>query len=416
MPTKSPYTYTESHRQFCTTDRQHQFLNLAIAGHEPREIAEILGIDISNVSKMGQRIRHQAISHGYNPNASEYGLLNTPAEDLMVKGKSINYKQFYDKDGNEVGDPKPTHGWVKTDKTAAQMIADARVIIEEMSEEIPRVGIVPPKKSHLSTLSPDLLNLHILTDYHLGMVAWGEETHGDNWDTNIAEQFLVQWMNYAIAKAPPAKTGFLMQLGDFLHYDSLLAVTPAHRHVLDSDTRFRMMQRVAIRSLRHIINMMLAKYEHVVLVMVEGNHDEASAGWLTEMFAAFLENEPRITVITDPAPFSAWQHGNNMLAWSHGHKVNPTNIDKVIVGRFPEMYGQTKHRYAHLGHFHHRELKKDMAATQLMEVEMHTTMAAMDAHAANLGYGSARSAEVITYHSKTGEAGREKTTPELVMM
>ena len=90
-------------------------------------------------------------------------------------------------------------------------------------------------------------------------------------------------------------------------------------------------------------------------------------------------------------------------------------VDKVLVGRFPKIFGNTLHRYAHIGHFHHRELKRDLKQENLMTVEMHTTIAAMDGHAANGGYGNARGADVITYHKEHGQVSRRTLTPEMVL-
>ncbi len=38
-----------------------------------------------------------------------------------------------------------------------------------------------------NALAPELLNLYVLTDVHIGMKAWREET-GADWDLNIAER------------------------------------------------------------------------------------------------------------------------------------------------------------------------------------------------------------------------------------
>lgn len=395
--------FTEDLYPFCASEKQRQFLELKLAGASYRDIARTMGVHQRNAERLGERILRAAYRMGYDPDSD----MTVAPQALPVSGTSTLYK-------NVDGDGVTTQKWVKTNKTAEQMVTDARELIAFLSEDVPRLPAMK-KVFKPGPASDNLLNLHILTDYHLGMYAWGEETHGDNWSTDIAERFLQQWFAKAILEAPDAKIGFLMQLGDLLHYDSLIPVTPAHKHVLDADTRLRMVQRVAIRSLRRIIDMMLVKYEKVVILMVEGNHDESSSGWLTEMFSSFLEDEPRIEVITDPAPFGAYKFGEVMLGWTHGHKVNMDRVDKVLVGRFPKMFGNTLHRYAHIGHFHHRELKRDLKQENLMTVEMHTTIAAMDGHAANGGYGNARGADVITYHKEHGQVSRRTLTPEMVL-
>lgn len=78
------------------------------------------------------------------------------------------------------------------------------------------------------------------------------------------------------------------------------------------------------------------------------------------------------------------------------------NVSEVFAGRFREMFGRTKHAYAHLGHLHSIEVKEN----NLMVVEQHRTLAAPDAYAARGGWLSGRDAKVITYHNEYGEVSR----------
>ncbi len=400
---KSPYIYTEEHRKFCTTDRQEEFLNLALAGNSTLQISKILDILMCNASKIGQRIRHQAIRNGYNPNARSAGLLSTPIEDLPVKGKSTYYQE-----DPETGEVRPVAGWVKTDKTSEQMIADARIICSAMSEEIPPLAPVPVLPEWRNS---DLLNLHVLTDIHIGMYAWKEETGGDNWSTDLAKEFILKWFRHSISKAPNAKYGMLAQLGDLFHQDGLEPVTPAHRHILDSDTRWQEVVRTGIYILRQIVSMMLEKYEVVCINSLSGNHDESTGGEMREMLSALYENEPRVIVDRSPSVYQAFEFGNVCLFMHHGHKRAVKNIDHVLVGKYKEMFGRSKFTYAHLGHRHCKEVYE----SNLMIVEQHSTMAPPDAYAASAGYMSSRGAEVITYHKQYGEVGRQRTSPVMLL-
>ncbi len=371
-----------------------------------------MGISKRNVMGLGARIRKNAMRYGYDADAQDEGRMATPGESIPVKGESTYYKQRYDEDGAPIGDPIPTNKWVKTDKKTEELIEQAKLIIAGMCEDIPPADPVefdPKSLSALNNAAP-LLNTHVVTDYHLGMLAWGEETGGESWDTKKAEEFLMKFMGMSVANAPAARVGMLLQLGDFLHFDGILPVTPGHGHVLDADTRFAKVVRVAIRVLRQIVTLMLKKYPEVVIVMAEGNHDLSASIWMREMMEAFYENEPRVTVDTNPSPYGAHKHGDTMIAYHHGHKKRMKDLDKVIAGMFPEMFGTTKHRYVHIGHFHHKE----MMESQLMIAEMHPTIAAHDAYSSAGGYISQRFADVITYHTEYGEVGRQRFTPALI--
>jgi hypothetical protein len=273
-------------------------------------------------------------------------------------------------------------------------------------DEIPRAEPVTPAPS----TNTDLLCQYTVTDLHMGSLAWREETGGDDYDLSISERLLDGWFAAAIDLAPSAQTAIFAQLGDLLHHDSHESVTPQHRNVLDADSRFQKMVRVAIRVLRKIVARLLAKHEFVHIIMADANHDPASEAWLREMFAALYEHEPRVTVDSGAGTYYVYRHGDVSLFYHHGHRRGVKDVDSVFAGRYREIYGSTKYSYAHLGHKHSDELK----TTNLMKVEQHETLAAPDAYAANGGWISGRSAKVITYHKRFGEVGRLTLTPGMV--
>ena len=290
---------------------------------------------------------------------------------------------------------------------AKAQLAAMRAAVGGFKDEIPRADAVVPVPLWTSS---DLLCQYTITDVHLGCLAWHEETGNDDYDLSIAEKLLEDWFAAAIDMAPRAQTAILAQLGDLLHHDSHESVTPAHRNVLDADSRFQKMVRVAIRVLRKIVGRLLTKHEFVHIVMADANHDPASEAWLRELFAAFYETEPRVTVDNSAGTYYVYRHGDVSLFYTHGHRRGVNNSDSVFAGRFREIYGSTKFSYAHLGHRHSDELK----TTNLMKVEQHETLAAPDAYAANKGYLSGRSAKVIVYHKSFGEVSRLVLTPQMV--
>ena len=316
-------------------------------------------------------------------------------EGFNVKGVST----YYDKEG------KPRGQWVKS-----QQEPDAlRRLLEEafggMADQLPRVGAVRAP----AHTDDKLANVYIITDYHLGMLAWGEET-GSAWDVHIAENLLVDWFKAAIAASPAAELGIFVNLGDFLHWDGLEAVTPTNKHVLDADTRFQKLVRVAIRVKRRIIDMLLTKHGRVLVLEAEGNHDPAASIWMREWMAAIYENEPRVTVDRNPDPYYCVEHGSTSLFFHHGHKRKVEQIDDVFVAKYREVFGRTKHSYAHMGHLHHDK----RVESNLMIVEQHRTLAAPDAHASRGGWMSGRDAKVITYHKDFGEVARITISPDMV--
>ena len=296
--------------------------------------------------------------------------------------------------------------WIKTTEDAAAQAAAMEATIAALKEDLPRAAPVPVPLGG----NANLLNQYTVTDLHFGMLSWAEET-GADYDLKIAEQLLLDWFAAAIAQSPNASTAILCQLGDLLHHDSHLSVTPTHAHVLDADSRLQKMIRVVIRTMRRVITMLLEKHQRVHIIMADANHDPAGGAWLREMFAAFYENEPRVTVDSSASTFYVYEFGQTSLFYHHGHKRKINSIDGVLAGKFREIFGRTKFSYAHLGHLHSDELK---SAPTTIKVERHETLAAPDAFAANGGWLSGRSAKVITYSKQFGEVGRITLTPEMV--
>lgn len=358
-------------------------------GGDKTKTANKLGLNIRTVQRRVQRLE----ARGYTP---EYGLTQMAPAGQVVGGTST----LYDENGNV------RLRWVKAqaDK-AARAESVAREVFEAMKDELPRAR---PVKAP-SRGPAELLNCFVLTDYHLGMLSWHEET-GADWDLDIAEQLVLDWFTTAIKMAPKADRAVFAQLGDFLHWDGMDAVTPASKHLLDADTRFQKLVRVAIRVVRTIIDALLRKYSQVEVICAEGNHDPASSIWLREWLAVLYENEPRIRIITSPDPYYCVEHGATSLFFHHGHKRKPENIDSVFTAKFRDVFGRTKYSYAHMGHFHHIKQNE----TSLMVVEQHRTLAAPDAYASRGGWISGRDAQVITYHSEHGEVGRVRINHKML--
>jgi hypothetical protein len=368
-----------------TTDDQ---IITALREHSSqRKAAEALGL---NRRTLERRIASLA-RKGYSPG---HDMTHTVPDGFAVKGVSTLYRE----------DGTVAQQWVKSTADQERQRQMLEAAFAGMGDELPRMQ----RSAGPKVTNTDLANCYVVTDYHMGMLAWHEEA-GEDWDTAIAESLLVDWFTKAIEQAPAAEVGILAQLGDFLHWDGMDAVTPASRHLLDADTRFQKLVRVAIRTIRRIIGMLLDKHKRVHVLMAEGNHDPASSIWLREWLAAIYEKEPRVTVDRSPDPYYCYEHGLTSLFFHHGHKRKPANVDDVFAAKFREVFGRTKFSYAHMGHMHHIEVKE----TSLMVVEQHRTLAANDAYASRGGWMSGRDAKVITYSKKYGEVGRVTVSPDM---
>lgn len=308
--------------------------------------------------------------------------------DYLIKGISA----MTDADG------KLRVKWQKLDMDAVARQTAQEAAFKALCEELPKLAEIP---APIAILDADLATLYTLTDCHVGMLAWDKET-GENWDLDIAEATLVGTLLQMIEAAPRSSIGILNQLGDFLHFDSLQPLTPTNKHVLDADSRYQKVVKVAVRVLRRVISAMLEKHAEVKVFMMEGNHDPAGSVWLRVMFAELYADNPRVTVGLSPNPYAIYQHGKTLLGFYHGHLAKLASVPQIFAAQFRREWGECDHVYVHTGHKHHIEEKEHPGVLMVQ----HPTLAAPDAYAARGGWISKRQATSMTYHKTKGEVAR----------
>lgn len=382
----------ENLRPFCTPLQWEYMLAVEKWGGVA-EAARQLGRHQTTLSHAINGAKQKAALSGYSP---EHGW-DTPAPDgYVVAGMSTLYDA-------RTGAAKLRWEKVSQDKQAQLKLM--REAVEALKAEIPPAKkIKEPKKT-----DEDLANVYVITDYHYGMLAWKPET-GEQWDIETAHSTLIQCYTKMLAASPDTSVGILAQLGDMLHTDTMIPVTPTSGHILDQDSRYQNIVRNVIYTLRCLVDMMLRKHSCVHVIQGEGNHDMSSSVWLRELFAALYRDDPRVTVDTNPLPYYAYQFGEVMLAFHHGHLRTPKDLASVFAAQYPKMWGDTSHRYAHCGHLHHKVEREDAGMT----VTQHRTLAPKDSYAARHAYYSIRAAECRTYSRKHGEVGTTTVTPGML--
>ncbi len=382
--------------RYCRTERQQQIVKLFESGMNKTEVGRELDITRETVKGTIKIIQDRAAKQGYSP---DHDMVHQVPDGYAVKGIST----YYNDDG------KPTGQWVKSyaDKQRqAEILLEA---IERAQEGIPRFI---PSPQPVET-DADLLTLLTITDFHLGMYAWEAET-GESWDVNIAKQTFLDSIHEMIKASPKAEVGMLCQLGDFLHWDGMLAITPTSSHVLDADTRYGKLVELAMTVMCEAVAMMLEKFCKVVVVSAEGNHDISGSIWLRKHIKHVFGDEPRVEVIDNEFPYYAYMWGQTMLCFHHGHKVKLANLHKLFASepRFRAMWGQVSPQsgcYMHTGHYQHERVIEDGGAI----AEQHPTLSARDAYAARGGWVSMRGAKVITYDKTKGEVHRTTVRPNV---
>jgi len=378
--------------QFCESDLQRTIVQEVIVKGRPlTHVAKEINTSERTARASKQRLLGRAANQGYSPSHD----WNHPVPDgHKIKGVST----FYDEDGN------PVRQWVKSQTDEQRQF---EILVERIENAQESLKSFKPTKPP-AKVDDDLASLLTITDFHLGMYAWEAET-GDDWDMQIARDVFLNSVHDMIQASPKAGIGILCQLGDFLHWDGMLAVTPQSGHILDADTRYGKLVEMAMSVMTEAVKMMLKRYGKVVVVSAEGNHDISGSIWLRKHIKHVFANEPRVEIIDNEFPYYAYLHGETMLGFHHGHKMKLANLHKLFASepRFREMWGLANTTYIHTGHYHHERVVEDGGAI----AEQHPTLAARDAYAARGGWVSQRGAKVITYHKVDGEIARVTVRP-----
>lgn len=381
--------------KYAETNRQREIIEAMIAHGSLRKVSLVLNTNRSNVREIIGRVKRQAAAQGWSP---EHDMTKTVPDSYSVKGVS----SYYNADGELSGQ------WVKSFRDTDSW----KDMMDALNERTSELMVMKPVARKSTNVLDDLLNMHVITDYHLGMLSWPEET-GAAWDMEIASQVLVNAMADMLKAAPKAADGLLIQLGDFLHFDSKKPVTPASGHILDTDSRAGKLIGTALDLHVTKIQMMLQHYENVYVMVMEGNHDEVGSIWLRKSLIRIFSDNPRVHIYDYEFPYAAHLHGKCMISAHHGHKRKLGALPELFASepRFREMWGQAKICYVHTGHLHHnRELRSENGGAI---VEQHPTLAGRDAYASSGGWVAEQRTTCITYHKEEGEICRHHVRPRM---
>jgi hypothetical protein len=332
--------------------------------------ARLLGVDTRGLFRRVARMKER----GYNPDADQ---LHPVPETQSLKGVST----LYDDQGNV------KMQWVKSEGKGTNPLAGMREVVEEML--VPLKGVAAAVKAPKAGLEHSLSS-YIIGDAHFGMYSWGQET-GADFDTDTASADLRAAIDHLVDTAPDSDTGMLVDVGDALHADNRSNVTPASGNLLDVDTRYQRVIRIAVEAFRYGILRLLQKHKNVRVIIAQGNHNPDSAGWMALCLSMYFENEPRVTVDTTPSKFHYFEWGVNLIGVTHGDKIKMADLPSIMATDKAEAWGRCKHRYWWTGHIHHTKHLEHRGCF----TESFNTLASSDAWHHASGYRSVRQMQRI---------------------
>ena len=313
-------------------------------------------------------------------------------EGFLVKGVSQQYK----------ADGTLGQQWVKSAIDRERQAEMMQQTIDSFAAEIPKVSKTIVYEEH--NLIQSLMAVLPIGDPHIGMLAWEAEC-GASWDLKIAQDTFCKLFDSLIDAAPRCHKVVIENLGDLLHYDNIMGVTARSGHHLDTDGRYAKMVDVVIIILRFIITKCLQHFGSVHIINAIGNHDDVGAIWISRLLAVAYEDEPRVTVDTNPSPCSYVRFGSTLIGVHHGHTIKMAKLPGVMATDKRKDWGDTDFQYWHTGHIHHDStfIAQEFPSCK---VESFRTLAPKDSYATWGGWRSGQDSKCIIFHEKFGEVSR----------
>jgi len=377
-------------KEFATTDRHHEVLDVVIETGSANKAARKLGCNRRSVDRLLKSLEAKAASQGVSPHRD---LVHQTAEGFEAKRISTAYKD----------DGSVALQWVIQEPHKRDMKAKIEAMMEGMKDDLK--GFKKPVKAP-SKVNSDYLAMYMIGDHHFGMLADSEtKMDDDDWDVKIATQILIDATARLSNRVGDAEVGVLLNVGDFFHADSSKNETTAGTRV-DVDTRIGKTFKLAGRLFQVLINKMLETHKEVVVINVRGNHDSDMACHLSSCIELLYSEEKRVKVIPNYSKFIHYQWNNNLFVFHHGDRIKHEQILQAVIKNLDDQWSQSKNRYCHLGHIHHHTARE----VGSMHFEHWGSLTSTDQWHSDSGYGAERSMTAVVYHKDSGEDSRVKIT------
>lgn len=380
------------------TPRQLEFIDAVQLHGSAQAASKSFGIHKDGVRKSLIRLQKRAVVQGWSP---KHGMVRTVPEPFIVKGQSV-----LDKVDLVTGERRMLLQWTKTNidqQKYLQLIKDA---IAAFTEDVAPITAAAP----VGNRETDIIPWINIGDAHLGMMA--EESQSNcKFNMLIAERELCAGISTLIDEAGEHERCVIQDLGDFTHAENTRGETEASHHKLDMDGTYHSMITVYSRIMRFIVDKALSKFNHVDVIINQGNHSRKNDWWMAELLRVAYGHTGRVNVLDNSNVFIGYRMGRTLVVSHHSDKCKPGTLPSVVASDFAVDFGETVYRYVDVGHVHHSMRLKESGG---VTVESFNTLAPSDLYAHNGGWRSRQSITLIERSRTYGEMRRSVLPVERV--
>lgn len=203
----------------------------------------------------------------------------------------------------------------------------------------------------------DVVNVEIsLSDYHLAK----RTVDGDNSVEARAKRYLdvAQSLINKVVSNYHIDTIILPISNDFFHTDNYQHQTTQgtpQDTIMDYSEEYELGFSILVDT----INMLRQYANHVVVVLVQGNHDKTKSFYLAHALDVFFKDVHDVDFIREHSVVKGITLGNTFIGWHHGNcKIEDLPLLFATHPQYSQSFGNAKYREVHTGDKHHYMAKE----------------------------------------------------------
>jgi len=281
--------------------------------------------------------------------------------------------------------------------------ADPVALLREFMEEAKGHAPSYKKIKYVRTNTGNMLEVSI-PDLHHGLLSWGKETAGSDYDIKISRTLFLSAVTDLISHAKNYQPKqIILPIGnDFFNVNSMLKTT-AKGTPQDEDCRFQKSYLTGFKMAVEGIDR-LSLIAPVQVIIIPGNHDLERAYYLGHALECWYHNNPNVEIDNRPTTRKYIQWGACLIGYTHGHEIKQARLPLLMATECPEMWAKTKYREWHLGHLHHQKMSAwiPVAEENGVRARILPSLAAASIWEATKGYLGLKEAQAFIWHNVNG--------------
>ena len=209
------------------------------------------------------------------------------------------------------------------------------------------------------SIEKDYVNVEIsLSDFHLAK----RTVDGDNSPEARALRYfnVAQSLINKVRANYDVNTVVLPISNDFFHTDNYQNQTTQgtpQDTIMDYSSEYELGFAILVDT----INMLRQNANHVVVVLVQGNHDRTKSFYLAHALDVYFKEDIDVDFIREHSVIKGITLGNTFIGWHHGNcKIEDLPLLFATHPQYSQAFGNAKYREIHTGDKHHymaKELK-----------------------------------------------------------